>query len=162
MKTTQFERSTRVKTSAKELREWHFAEGAFEKLTPPWEKADLVESPGKLTDGCVAIIEIGFGPFKQRWVAEHEITTDGFIDRQIKGPFAYWEHQHKFIPTGANQSRLVDSINYRIPFGLVGRVFGSAIVNRKLDRMFRYRHEVTRSLLEQANSNKTDCIQSVD
>ncbi len=146
--TSTFERSTRIQAPASSLREWHFEEGAFEKLTPPWEKARVIESPGPLTDGARAVIEIRMGPLKQTWIAEHEITEDGFMDRQIEGPFAFWEHHHRFLPLDDGSSQLVDSIEYRLPFGTLGRIFGGPMVRAKLNRMFRYRHDVTRKALE--------------
>ena len=103
-----FKRSTLINAPASRLREWHFREGAFKDLSPPWEKATVLESPGALSDGARAVIEVGIGPLKQRWVAVHEITETGFIDRQESGPFASWEHRHDFLPVDENRSRLVD------------------------------------------------------
>lgn len=156
MTNSTFERSTRIQAPASALREWHFQEGAFEKLTPPWENARLIESPGPLTDGARAVIEIRMGPFRKKWVAEHEITEDGFIDRQVTGPFAFWEHHHRFLPLDESASQLVDSIRYRLPFGILGRIFGTPFVRAKLDRMFRYRHQVTRDALENTSSFSPD------
>lgn len=144
MKTSTFERSSCIEAPASELRAWHFEEGAFARLTPPWEKATVIETPGALTDGAIAVIEVGIGPIRQRWVAEHEITEEGFIDRQVEGPFAKWEHHHRFLPIDDSSSLLVDRIEYRLPFGFLGNFFGGPFVRMKLDRMFRYRHEVTR------------------
>lgn len=148
MHVSTFERSARIAAPATALRDWHFQEGAFERLNPPWEKARVLESPGELVDGARAVIEVRVGPLRRRWVAEHEITADGFIDRQIEGPFAFWEHHHRFVPLDEGSSRLVDSIRYRLPLGLLGRIFGERFARAKLDRMFRYRHEVTRAALE--------------
>lgn len=149
MATLTFERKIDLEVPANELRDWHFAKGAFEKLTPPWEKAKLIEDPGALKDGAIAVIEVSIiGPIKQRWVAEHEITVDGFIDRQKEGPFVSWEHHHRFLSLDDSRSQLVDSIRYELPFGLVGRIFGGPFIRAKLDRLFRYRHEVTREALE--------------
>ncbi|MDG2123661.1 MAG: hypothetical protein P8J87_08190, partial [Verrucomicrobiales bacterium] len=88
MSASTFERSTTIHAPASRVRDWHFEAGAFEKLSPPWEKVSVIESPGELTDGARAVIRVGFGPLKQRWVAVHEITDEGFIDRQEEGPFA--------------------------------------------------------------------------
>ncbi len=140
-----FTRSCEVDAPVEALREWHFRPEAFARLTPPWEKATVIEAPGALVDGARAVIEVGIGPFKKRWIAEHEITATGFIDRQIEGPFAFWEHTHCFEAINGEKSRLTDSIRYRLPFGLAGRLFGRPLVERKLDRLFRYRHAITAS-----------------
>ena len=153
MHVSTFERSAEIAAPAAALRAWHFEAGAFERLNPPWEKARVIESPGELVDGARAVIEVGIGPLRTRWVAEHEITADGFIDRQVKGPFAFWEHQHRFLEVDDSSSRLVDSIRYRLPLGILGRIFGGPLVRSKLDRMFRYRHDVTRAALEQSSES---------
>lgn len=146
-----FTRSCEIDAPVDRLREWHFQPGAFARLTPPWEKARLISLPEALTDGAVAVIEVGIiGPLKQRWIAVHEITDTGFIDRQQEGPFAFWEHEHRFEPITPTTSRLTDTIHYRLPFGWIGRVFGKPFVERKLDRLFRYRHAVTAAALSSA------------
>lgn len=138
-----FIRSTEIAAPASALRDWHFAEGAFQRLTPPWEKVRILESPFPLRDGSRAVVEVRLGPLRRRWVAVHEITEHGFIDRQAEGPFALWEHEHRFEAIDDRTSRLTDRIRYRLPFGWPGRIFGRPFVERKLDRLFGYRHEVT-------------------
>jgi uncharacterized protein len=145
-----FTLSSEINAPVEALRDWHFRPGAFGRLNPPWEKARVISAPGALVDGARAIIEIQAGPIKQRWIADHEITPDGFIDRQTSGPFAFWEHRHHFESTGPTTSRLTDAITYRLPLGLPGRLFGGSLVRKKLERMFHYRHEVTRIDLERA------------
>ncbi len=142
-----FIRSCEIDAPVERLRDWHFQPGAFARLTPPWEKARVIVMPEPLADGAVAIIEVGIGPFRKRWVAVHELTRDGFIDRQQEGPFAFWEHEHRFEAIDPHRSRLTDAIRYRLPLGQIGRIFGKPLVERKLDRLFRYRHAVTAAAL---------------
>jgi uncharacterized protein (TIGR01777 family) len=155
MKELLFARRTGISASPEALRAWHFRPGAFQRLSPPWESAELLESPEALADGARAVIRVGAWPARLRWVAEHALTDDGFIDRQLQGPFASWEHRHRFLPVsdgaaGEGGCELFDEIRFRLPFGAVGRSFGGPLVRRKLERMFRYRHEITRLDLERA------------
>jgi ligand-binding SRPBCC domain-containing protein len=143
MEDLHFVRSSEMPAPVGALRDWHFRPGAFARLTPPWERARVIESPEPLRDGARAVIEVGLGPFRKRWVALHEVTEWGFVDRQAEGPFAKWEHRHRFEPIDETRSRLTDEIAYRLPFGWLGRLFGARLVERKLDRLFRYRHEAT-------------------
>lgn len=145
-----FTRSCEIYAPVDRLREWHFEPGAFARLTPPWEKARLISKPEALMDGAIAVIEVAIGPLKQRWIAVHQITAAGFIDRQQEGPFAFWEHEHRFEPISPSKSLLTDTIRYRLPFGWIGQVFGKPFVERKLDRLFRYRHAVTAAALSPA------------
>lgn len=138
-----FIRRCEIEAPVERLRDWHLQTGTFGRLTPPWEKARVIAMTEPLADGAVAIIEVGIGPFRKRWVAVHEMTGEGFIDRQQEGPFAFWEHEHRFESIDPQRSRLTDSIRYRLPLGWFGRIFGKPLVERKLDRLFRYRHAVT-------------------
>lgn len=147
MQDLRFVRSSEMPAPVEALREWHLRPGAFARLTPPWERARVVESPEPLRDGARAVIEVGIGPFRKRWVALHELTDWGFVDRQAEGPFAKWEHRHRFEAIDGQRSRLTDEIVYRLPFGRTGRLFGAGLVARKLDRLFRYRHEATAAAL---------------
>lgn len=148
MSPESLQRSSLISVPATELRDWHFREGAFLRLNPPWENARLIATFDELKDGARAVIEIRMGPLRQRWVADHELIEGGFLDRQVSGPFAAWEHRHLFEPVDGGGSRLTDAIRYRLPLGFAGRLFGNPLVRAKLDRMFRYRHAVTKMDLE--------------
>lgn len=138
-----FTRSSLIETPVEALRDWHFEPGAFERLSPPWERVRLLEGPDRLCDGAIVVLEVRIGPFRSRWVASHELTPDGFIDRQLEGPFASWEHHHLFESVDAARSRLTDSIRCELPLGPIGWFFGKPLVERKLDRLFSYRHRIT-------------------
>lgn len=153
MSDLHFTMTSDISAPVEALREWHFRPGAFGRLNPPWEKARVISEPGPLVDGFRAVIEIQAGPLKKRWIADHEITSDGFIDRQVSGPFAHWEHHHQFEAIGPKASRLTDSITFRLPLGAPGRIFGEAFVRKKLERMFHYRHAVTRADLARSGEN---------
>lgn len=71
-----------------------------------------------------------------------------FADRQESGPFAYWYHRHCFLDDGQGGTLLRDEIEYTVPLGVLGRWLGGWFVRRKLEAMFTYRHEKTRSLIE--------------
>lgn len=53
---------------------------------------------------------------------------------------------------GPSTCGLTDTIRYRLPFGVIGRVVGGGYVRGKLTRMFAWRHAVTRTDLEIAAS----------
>ncbi|MEM7696861.1 MAG: TIGR01777 family oxidoreductase [Verrucomicrobiota bacterium] len=155
-----FRKATPIHCDADALRAWHFRDGAFDRLLPPWERAEIIEAPASLAGGDRAIIDTKIGPITQRWIAEHELTDEGFVDRQAAGPFAEWTHHHRFLDHG-ERSELVDDISYRLPFGKPGEWFGGWMVRSKLERMFRYRHEVTRLDLERAAQSPTPTGQHI-
>ena len=80
------------------------------------------------------------------WVARHHSLIEGrqFCDEQIKGPFKKWIHTHRFTPTEDGQSILEDSIEYELPLGALGRLFGNPGVKGINNRVFPWRHQRTK------------------
>jgi uncharacterized protein (TIGR01777 family) len=124
-------------------------------LQPPWEPVEVEGSEGTFgTDGYRVRLRVPFvGPFRRTWVALHENFLPGraFVDRQVRGPFAFWEHTHRFVDEGPESSALEDHVGYRLPLGAAGRILGGRVVHRRLQRMFAYRHAVTASDLRRHN-----------
>lgn len=142
----RFVRSTPVRASARALFDWHEAPGAFERLTPPWERVVVVSHEGGIRDGARVVLRVGPAPFALRWELEHRDYDYGrqFCDQQVRGPFAYWRHVHTMRPDGPDRAVLEDAIEYELPFGWLGDLIGGPIVRWKLKRLFDWRHAVTR------------------
>ncbi|MGL4551102.1 MAG: SRPBCC family protein, partial [Gemmataceae bacterium] len=64
------------------------------------------------------------------------------------GPFASWYHRHHFLSDGQGGTTLRDEVEYQPPLGVLGRWFGGRLIRAKLERMFAYRHDTTRRLIE--------------
>jgi uncharacterized protein (TIGR01777 family) len=135
--------------SADDLYAWHARPLAFQRLQPPWEKATVVRQEGAFgTDRFLIAVRTGLvGPIAATWEAEaYDFRPgEGFRDRELKGPFAFWQHTHNFTPAGPDDSFLEDRIEYQLPLGALGRALGSRIVRRRLAAMFAYRHRLTAS-----------------
>ncbi|MDB4967525.1 MAG: Cell division inhibitor [Myxococcales bacterium] len=149
MSTATFEHRSEVPASAPETFAWHTRPGALQRLTPPWERAEVVRHDG-VHDGDIAELRVAVGPVTQRWVARHRDFIDGvqFADEQVEGPFAHWLHTHRVEPRGADRCVIEDRIEYALPMGGLGRAFGGGFVQRKLERMFAYRHATLAGDLE--------------
>jgi len=131
---------------------FHERPDALPLLIPPWEKVTVEVPPKSLEKGTQVILVNHMGPLKLRWVAEHTAydPPNSFQDIQKSGPFALWIHTHKVIPKGNEASLLRDEVEYELPMGLLGRIFGGGFARRKIDRMFEYRHAVTKRECEKA------------
>lgn len=140
-----FVRRSRIDAPAAEVFRWHARPGAFERLTPPWEAVRVVERHGGIEDGARLVLRMGPGRLGPRWVAEHcdYIAGEQFRDVQTSGPFAQWVHTHRVEPDGPDACWLEDRIEYALPCGALGALFGGGFTRRKLARMFRYRHALT-------------------
>jgi uncharacterized protein (TIGR01777 family) len=155
---TVFEKRSVVPASAAQLFRYHAAPRAFQRLTPPWEHADVVEPLRRLADGERATFTVSVGPVPVRWVARHENVVDsgppgtilGFDDVMEQGPASSWRHQHRFEPVTDTACTLVDRITWTTPPG------GGFVVGPKLERMFAYRHAITIDDLMRARELQTD------
>jgi uncharacterized protein (TIGR01777 family) len=143
------ERTSRLPSSADSAFAWHERPGAFERLTPPWEHAQVVERSGGIEDGGRVVVRVG-APVALRWVARHRDYLAGrqFVDEQVEGPFARWVHLHRFDPDGPSACVLTDRIDYRPPLGAVGMAGEPFLIRPRLERMLDYRHELLRGDLE--------------
>jgi ligand-binding SRPBCC domain-containing protein len=141
-----FVATSRIPASAEAVFDWHEAPGAFEQLTPSWERVRVLRHEGGIRDGARVSLLVGPAPFSMRWDLEHRDYQYGrsFTDLQRSGPFRYWRHVHRMIPQGPDACVLEDTIEYELPLGGLGRLFGRPFVQRKLKRLFAYRHAVTR------------------
>lgn len=145
----RFVRCTHIAAPAEEVYRWHAEPGALQRLTPPWETVEVVSETGGIADGTEVTLRVRFGPAAVLWVSRLSDVEPGrgFRDTQVRGPFAFWEHTHRMAPDGSGDGPgclLEDSIRYALPLGTVGRLAGGAFVRAKLERLFAYRHRVTR------------------
>lgn len=140
-----FMRRVNVDAPVHMLFQYHERPGAFNRINPPWEPVELIEHTGGIRDGAKVDLKFQIGPVPIRWLLTHQNYRQNaqFEDVQVKGPFAYWRHTHRMEPNGPDKSILEDTIEYALPFGILGQIFGGAVAHTKLERMFKYRHEVT-------------------
>jgi len=76
-----------------------------------------------------------------------------FSDRQAKGPYKIWEHTHTFSEVDGGVL-MHDVVNYKLPFGFMGRALNSILVKRKIENIFEYRKQILeRIFISNGNSN---------
>ena len=140
-----FEWRSVMPASADEVFAYHARPGAFRRLAPPWQKLQGARGERRRDRGRVAF-DVWFGPVKRRWVAEMGSAMPGrqFVDRQLEGPFASWEHVHRFVPVDEGKSELLDHVEYSLPAGGLTDSVGEGPAGKTLSRLFRFRHERTR------------------
>ena len=131
--------------SAETAYTWHGRPGALERLTPPWERVDVIEPGAGIADGSRTVLSVYEGPVRLRWIARHRDVIAGrqFVDEQERGPFSAWTHLHRFDPDGPDSCSLTDRITYTAPLGLLGNAT-SLYLGPRLQRLLAYRHELTR------------------
>ena len=142
-----FERRSRIQAPAAELFAWHLRPGAFERLTPPDDGTRVTARSGRIEDDSfrVDLSVPVLGSLRQTWKIRHEgyIAGTRFIDVMERGPFAFWRHEHRAVPVSSRTSELLDHVDYALPLGVLGRIAGRPLVERRLRPMFEHRHAVT-------------------
>lgn len=138
----------KVRALVRVVSEFHAHSASMGAITPPPVLVRVKNAPDILGEGDQMEFTLWIGPFRVHWVAIIEsCSSNGFTDRQLSGPFAYWSHRHHFLPADKDQTEVIDEINFSIkkhPFwGLVGL---SMAINLPL--LFAFRTWKTRRLLE--------------
>lgn len=146
----QFIKQSAIRATPERVFQFHEQPDALALLTPPWERARVIQ-PAKISDiGSRAVVElIVLGLFKKKWVAEHTVyePPNQFEDVQVEGPFKTWRHRH-IVERHPDGAVLRDEISYEPPMGFVGRLVAPVFVQRRLEKVFNYRHEITRRWCE--------------
>jgi ligand-binding SRPBCC domain-containing protein len=149
------------------------------RLMPRWQKVRIEEasftSPPprpipedpalrfqSIAAGADSRITISFKPFpyspiRINWQSEITDFTwnENFCDRQLNGPFAYWNHCHRFHSmtrpdaSGTDiQGTLVrDQVEYEMHLGIAGEMVNALVTDRQLRNTFAYRQTRTAELL---------------
>lgn len=145
----QFIKESFIHAAPERVFAFHEQPNALELLTPPWEHSRIISQASISEPGSLSIVVAKVGPFKVRWVAQHTAYDPPrmFEDIQIKGPFRRWRHRH-LIKESKDGAILRDEIDYDPPFGFLGRWAAPIVIQRRLEKLFDYRHRVTREWCE--------------
>jgi ligand-binding SRPBCC domain-containing protein len=148
-RTRTFEKTSVINCTLAEIKRFHAAPRALAALTPPpiimRVKRDDRRS---IIDGEIEFT-LWLGPLPITWIARHEAgpEPDSFADAQVKGPLAYWRHEHIFREV-AGGVELTDRIRLAHRSGLIGLLTRLAFDGIPLRLLFAYRHWCTRRTLQ--------------
>ena len=76
-----------------------------------------------------------------------------FVDEQIKGPYNFWHHSHKFKKVDGGVE-ISDRVIYSIPMGIIGSVLHFIWIKRDLEKIFLHRKEVIENILVNNNTDE--------
>jgi ligand-binding SRPBCC domain-containing protein len=111
---------------------------AFRILTP----LPIEMRPGALIDYAIGLWLI---PMRWRTKILRWRPPASFVDVQVRGPYAEWEHSHFFLETERG-TQVIDEVRYRLPLGMLGRLL-HPLVRLQLRRIFGYRQRRVLELL---------------
>jgi len=145
MKTYWLNKSIWLPQSRDKVFEFFANPGNLDRLTPAWLKFALATpTKNQLTQGALLDYRLRIRGIPIRWQSEITVWAPPhrFIDRQTKGPYSLWIHEHTFQEH--DDGTLVgDTVEYAVPGGTIVQKF---LIAPDLERIFDYRHKVLAAL----------------
>jgi ligand-binding SRPBCC domain-containing protein len=144
----KFSRCFRVNAPLAAVAEFHSDAASLKAITPPPFVMRIHRAPARLQDGDVMDFTMWAGPIPMRWVARIEqVTPEGFVDSQMRGPFQQWRHRHTFRSVDPCTTEVLDEVEAKLRlhpwWGPIGASMWAG-----LPALFAYRAQQTRRLLE--------------
>jgi ligand-binding SRPBCC domain-containing protein len=119
------------------------------QLTPPALRLQLLTpAPGPLKAGSVLDFRLRWLGLPLSWrayIREYD-EPYRFVDVQVRGPWARWEHRHQFLEENGG-TWVEDRVTYRLPLGPLGRVLNGVLVRRQLHAVWSFRNDRLTELL---------------
>lgn len=117
----------------------------LDRLTPAWLQFKIL-SPANtaMRKGTLLDYRLRLHGVPIRWQSEISIwePPHRFVDRQIKGPYKLWVHEHTFAAHGGG-TLVGDNVEYAVPGGSLVQKF---LVAPDLAGIFAYRHKILEEL----------------
>ena len=129
----------------------------LERLTPPAFRLRLVNRDVTMTVGAVLEFRLrwlGVLPLRWRAFVREWDPPFRFVDVQVRGPYARWEHRHRFLEEGGG-TWVEDRVTYRMPLGPLGRLAHALLVKRQLRELWAYRHRQLAELVKPLSAPAT-------
>lgn len=126
----------------------------LESITPPLlDFSLLTPAPIALGSGTVIQYAMRLHGVPVNWVStiQNWDPPHGFVDTQIRGPFRFWHHTHRFEALPGARTRMVDEVRYALPFQPLGEL-ALPLVRRDLRMIFDYRARVIAGRLRAARA----------
>jgi ligand-binding SRPBCC domain-containing protein len=119
----------------------------LERITPPWLAFSvLTPRPIPMHAGTHIEYRLRLHGVPFSWLTEIAAwePPHRFVDRQLSGPYALWEHEHRFRAVGGG-TVMSDQVSYRIRGGRLAHAIGDrALARRDLRRIFEFRARALR------------------
>ncbi|MGB0879163.1 MAG: SRPBCC family protein [Polaribacter sp.] len=125
---------------------WEFLSNPknLKTITPEYMSFDILSGAEKpmFSGQIIQYIVTPVLGIKTKWVTEitHVKEKHYFVDEQRFGPYALWHHKH-FLKEIDGGVEMEDIIDYKIPFGFLGRWAHPILVKPKLEEIFSYRQQ---------------------
>lgn len=118
----------------------------LERITPGFLKFRvLTPAPIELREGVLIDYALRVRGVPLRWRSEITVwdPPHRFVDRQVRGPYRRWVHEHRFVRLDGGDTLVEDRVEYAVPGG---RLVHALFVKRDVQAIFAYRTAVLREI----------------
>jgi ligand-binding SRPBCC domain-containing protein len=128
--------------------DFHSQSSSMPAITPPPVVVRLKKTPEVLAEGDEMEFTMWLGPIPIFWKARIEsVSSNGFTDRQLRGPFAEWVHRHSFVGVDETITDVLDELIIKLRLHLFWGPIGLGMV-LGLPVLFAFREWKTKRLLK--------------
>ncbi len=142
-------REVSVKEPIEKVFEFFNSPHNLEAITPPFLKFKiLTPSPIEMHNGLIIDYQLSLFGIPTRWTSniQNYHPNQQFTDVQLKGPYSFWHHTHRFETTNEGYTKITDDIVYEVGFGPLGGLINALIITHQLNYIFKYRSKVIRNI----------------
>lgn len=145
MKKYELYRETVLPISVVEAWDFFSNPSNLAKITPAEMEFKVVtkDLPEHIHNGLmIAYVVRPLAGIPLKWLSQISAVNApySFVDEQLKGPYAYWHHEHTFEEKNG-AVLMKDKVTYAISFGWLGQLANKLVVRKKLAQIFDYRTE---------------------
>lgn len=149
MKTFSFVKKTTLKAPLKRVFQWHLNEGSIERFTPPFIIRFLGLQKTE-NDQATLVFSLHWGLFKLKcqYIQSIDKTNKCLVYTQKKGIFSFCQYKSSFHIIDDSTTLVEDKIEYALPFEKWIAPIFQPFIQKKLKKIFNYRHNVIKKDLE--------------
>lgn len=115
----------------------------LETITPPWLHFKILEqSTPSISQGTEFKYQLSLFGISVYWrsLISQWNPDISFVDEQIEGPYRRWHHVHYF-ENYQGGTVMTDRVDYALPFGPLGDVFGGLWTDKRVREIFEFRKQ---------------------
>ncbi len=138
----------RVRAPLTAVADFHKQAKSMAAITPPVIPVQMEQAPQRLDAGDQMAFTMWLGPLPVKWRAYiGQLSSTGFQDHQLEGPFRYWVHRHMFFQVDEHTTEVVDEVRAGLRWHPLWAPVGLSMW-LGLPLLFAFRGWKTRRLLE--------------
>ena len=138
----------RVRAPLAAVADFHRRANSMAAITPPIIPVQMEQALQRLDAGDQMAFTMWLGPLPVKWRAYiGQLSSVGFRDHQLEGPFRYWIHRHTFAQVDENTTEVIDEVQAGLRWHALWAPVGLSMW-LGLPLLFAFRSWKTRLLLD--------------